>query len=93
MATQTASTVRAAAFRRKCLFGEDLFDGVQVGWLFWQEEELGSHRANELTHGFAFMAGERPIAIALPSGARWCGFLSLRGFAFYAAKTIIVTRD
>jgi len=70
MATQTASMLRAVTFRRKCLLGEDLFDGVQVGWLFCQEEELGSHRANELTHGFAFFAAERPIAIALPSGAR-----------------------
>jgi len=61
-------------FSQEMLAWRRSVDGVQVGWLFWQEEELGSHRANELTHGFAFVAGERPIAIALPSGARWCGF-------------------
>jgi hypothetical protein len=39
-------------------FGKDLFDGVQVGRVFWQEEELGADGANELTHGFASMAAE-----------------------------------
>jgi hypothetical protein len=59
MAKQTASTVRAAAFRRKCVkFGEDLLDRVQVGGVFGQEEKLGSCGANELTYGFAFMAAE-----------------------------------
>jgi hypothetical protein len=38
--------------------GEDLFDRVQVGGVFRQEEELGAHRADELTYGFAFVAAE-----------------------------------
>src|SRR6476620_12088918 len=39
-------------------FGKDLCDGVQVGLVFWQEEELGADGANELTHGFASVAAE-----------------------------------
>jgi len=34
-------------------FGKDLFDGIQVGRVFWQEEQLGADGANELTYGFA----------------------------------------
>ncbi len=47
MAEQIASTVRAAAFRRQVFeLGEDLFDRVQVGRVFGQEEELGAGRAD-----------------------------------------------
>lgn len=38
--------------------GKDLFDRVQVGRVFWQEEQLGSDGANELAHGFASVAAE-----------------------------------
>ena len=38
--------------------GEDLFDGVQVGGVFGQKEELGSCGADELTHNFASVAAE-----------------------------------
>ena len=39
-------------------FGEDLFDGVQVGGVFWQEDELGTGRTTDLTYGFASVAAE-----------------------------------
>jgi hypothetical protein len=38
--------------------GEDLFDWVQVGRVFGQEEEFGPRRSNSLANGFAFVAGE-----------------------------------
>jgi hypothetical protein len=38
--------------------GEDLLDGVEVGRIFWKEEELGPGGADELAHGFAFVAAE-----------------------------------
>src|SRR2546430_14421807 len=38
--------------------GEDLLDGVQVGRVFGQEEELGACRTDELTHDFASVAAE-----------------------------------
>src|SRR5262249_52669362 len=38
--------------------GEDLFNGVQVGRVFGQEEELSSCGADELTHDFASVAAE-----------------------------------
>jgi hypothetical protein len=38
--------------------GEDLLDRVQVRRVFRQEEELGPGRANELAHGFGFVAAE-----------------------------------
>jgi hypothetical protein len=38
--------------------GEDLFNGVQVGRVFRQEEQLGAGCANELAHGSAFVAAE-----------------------------------
>ncbi len=38
--------------------GADLFDGVQVGRVFRQEEELGAGRADELAHHFALMTAE-----------------------------------
>src|SRR5439155_19031689 len=38
--------------------GEDLFDGIQVGRIFRQEEELGAGRADELTYGSALVTAE-----------------------------------
>src|SRR5262249_1410457 len=47
------------AFAQQVLeFGEDLFDRVQVGGVFWQEDELGAGRAGESAHGFALVAAE-----------------------------------
>ena len=37
---------------------KDLFDRVQVGRVFWEEEQLGSGGAYELAHGFASVAAE-----------------------------------
>ena len=52
MAAQTASRLRAAALRKQVLeLGEDLLDGVQVGRVFGQEEQLGAGRADGPTHG------------------------------------------
>src|SRR6266487_2804520 len=36
--------------------GKDLFDGVQVRRVFWQQAQLSSGLANELAHVFAFVA-------------------------------------
>jgi hypothetical protein len=59
IAAQTASTVRAAAFRRKVLeLGEDLFDWVQAGRVFWQEEDPCCDRADQLADSFAFVTAE-----------------------------------
>ena len=38
--------------------GEDLFDRVQVGRVFWQEEELGAGGSDERPHRLAFVATE-----------------------------------
>ena len=38
--------------------GEDLFDGVQVGRVFRQEEQLGAGCTDELADGFAFVAAK-----------------------------------
>ena len=38
--------------------GEDLFDGVQVGRVFRQEDQFGAGRADELAHDLAFVAAE-----------------------------------
>ncbi len=38
--------------------GEDLLDGIEVRGVFWQEEELGSGRADELPHGFSLVAAK-----------------------------------
>src|SRR5262245_62140618 len=57
MAVQTVSTVRAAAFRSRCL-GKDLFDRIEVGWVFWQKEQLGVGGADELTHDLTFVTAE-----------------------------------
>jgi len=38
--------------------GKELFDRVQVGGVFWQEEQLGVDRTDELTNGFALVAAE-----------------------------------
>ena len=39
-------------------FGKDLFDRVQVGGVFWQEEELGANATNELAYDLALVAAE-----------------------------------
>ena len=39
-------------------FGEDLLNGVQVGRVFWQEDQLGAGRADEPTNGFALVAAQ-----------------------------------
>ncbi len=39
-------------------FGEDLLDGVQVGRVFRQEEELGAGRAYGVTNGAPLVAAE-----------------------------------
>ena len=38
--------------------GEDLFDGIEVGRIFGQEEELGAGGADQLAHGFALVTAE-----------------------------------
>ena len=38
--------------------GEDLLDWVQVRRVFRQEEDPGSHRADQLADGFALVAAE-----------------------------------
>ena len=38
--------------------GKDLFDRVEVGRVFWQKEELGAHRTDELTNRFALVAAQ-----------------------------------
>lgn len=38
--------------------GKDLFDRVEVGRVFWQEEELGADGADELANCFAPVAAE-----------------------------------
>ena len=38
--------------------GEDLFDRVQVGRIFRQEEEFGAGRSDELAHGLALVTAE-----------------------------------
>ncbi|MSO93518.1 MAG: N-acetyltransferase [Rhodospirillales bacterium] len=38
--------------------GEDLFDGVQVWGVFWQEEQLGAGRSDGLTNGLSLVAPE-----------------------------------
>ena len=38
--------------------GKDLFDRVQIGRVFWQEEEFGADRTDELTNCFAPVAAK-----------------------------------
>ena len=38
--------------------GEDLLDGVQVGRVFWQEDQLGSDGADKPAYGFSLVAAE-----------------------------------
>ena len=38
--------------------GKDLLDGVEVGGIFRQEDQLGASRADELANGFAFVAAK-----------------------------------
>lgn len=59
IAAQTASTVRAAALRSRCLSLAKTYSiGVQVGRVFWQEEEFGADRADELANCLAPVAAE-----------------------------------
>jgi hypothetical protein len=39
-------------------FCKDLPDGVEIGRVFGQEEELGAGRADEGSYGFALVAAE-----------------------------------
>ena len=38
--------------------GEDLLDGVQVGRVFWQEDQLGSDGADKPAYGFSLVAAQ-----------------------------------
>ena len=38
--------------------GEDLFDRVQIGRVFGQEEQFGAHGSDRPTNGFSFVAAE-----------------------------------
>ena len=38
--------------------GKDLFDRVQIGRVFWQEEEFGADRTDELANCFAPVAAK-----------------------------------
>ena len=59
MAAQTASTVSCSCLAEQMFeLGKYLFDRVQVGRVFWQEEELGAHRTDELTNCFALVASQ-----------------------------------
>src|SRR6266702_4305807 len=49
---------RGAFSQQVFQLGKDVFDGVQIRRVFRQEEQLGAGRANEVAHGFAFVAAE-----------------------------------
>src|SRR5229473_6865472 len=51
--------------------GEGLLDGVEVGGVFRQEEKLSSCRADELAHGFAFVAAEIVHDHDITRAKRW----------------------
>lgn len=54
-----ASTVRASAFSLQRLeLGEDLFDRVEIGGVFAQEDQLGAGRADGVADRLAFVAAE-----------------------------------
>jgi hypothetical protein len=38
--------------------GEDLFDGVEIGTVWRQEEELGANAADSLANSFSLVAAE-----------------------------------
>ena len=52
------SRVRGGFTQQVLQLGEDLFDRVQVGGVFGQEEELGAGRANGLAHRSSLMTSE-----------------------------------
>src|SRR5215204_6140537 len=53
------STVRAAHLRRRCLsLAKTCSIGFKSGEIFWQEDQLGAGRADELAYGFALVAAE-----------------------------------
>lgn len=39
-------------------FGEDLLDGIEIGRVFWQKEQLGLGRLDGLAHRLALVAAE-----------------------------------
>src|ERR1700753_2022500 len=53
-----ASSVRGAAFRTKPFICGDVFDRIEVGRVFWQEQEAGSDIPDRLAHRFSFMGGK-----------------------------------
>jgi hypothetical protein len=46
--------------------GEHLLDGVQVGRVFWQEEELGAGRTDRRPNELCLVAAE--IVLPAPAG-------------------------
>lgn len=59
IAAQTASTVRPAALRSRCLsLAKTCSIGFNVGRIFWQEEELGADRTDELANCSASVAAK-----------------------------------
>ena len=58
IAAQTASTVRAAALRSRCLSLAKTCSIGQVGRVFWQEEEFRADRTDKLANCFAPVAAE-----------------------------------
>ena len=58
IAVQMVSTERGGLAQEVFDLGDDLLDRVQVRRVFRQEEELGAGGANELAHGFGFVAAE-----------------------------------
>lgn len=67
MLRQRALTVRSWALRMRCFslakhevlqLGEDLFDGVEVRAVGWEEEELGAGGTDRLAHGFPLVTAE-----------------------------------
>jgi hypothetical protein len=47
--------------------GKDLLDGVQVGRIFRQKDQLGAGRADEPANGFAFAQAGMPTAPFAPA--------------------------
>ena len=87
MATQTVSTVRAAALRNRCLsLANTCSIGLGSGEYFGknrQEEELGSGRADERPNDLATVAADivQDDDVALPQG-RQQNLLDIGGEAF-----------
>ena len=59
MAAHSASTVRAASLRSRCLsLAKTCSIGFRSGEYFGQEEQLGAGRPDGLTHGFSLVAAK-----------------------------------